>query len=198
MLDSPLSSKRFSELRIKINKLHADFRLSRDIVEKEEKAKFHSQLELKRVRKAQAVIQLVAQEVQTLVHRRISTIVSKCLKMVFEDPYEFEIEFVRKRNQTEAVIYLTRDGHKLDPSDSTGDGVVDIVSFALRLACLSLRLPKGRSFIAMDEPFKNVSADLRPRVATMLELLSEELGFQFLLSTHMKSLKLGTVVELEK
>ncbi len=148
------------------------------------------------IEQAQRILQEVAQSVQEQAHQQITRIVSKCLQMVFEDPYEFEIVFTRKRGKTDAEMYLVREGHRLSPKGSTGGGVVDIATFALRIACLSLRLPKGRAFIALDEPFKHVSADLRPKVAAMLQMLSEELGFQFLLSTHMKSLKLGTVHEL--
>lgn len=156
-----------------------------------------AKLNLSNLKQAQGILQEVAQAVEEQAHKQISSIVSKCLQVVFEDPYLFEIVFVRRNNRTAAEIYLTKDGHQLSPDDSTGGGVVDVVSFALRLACLSLRLPKGRSFIALDEPFKSVSANLRPRIARMLELLAEELGFQFLLSTHMSALKLGTVIELE-
>lgn len=183
--------------RIILNKHLAEFNFSaRQINEEKEKLK-QSQAELYYIQKAQEIILEVAQSVQQEAHKKISAIVSKCLEMVFDNPYEFEIVFNRKRGKTVADIFLTRNGRRLDPRRSTGGGVVDIATFALRLSCLSLRLPKGRAFVALDEPFKHVSPDLRPKIAAMLEMLSEELGFQFLISTHMKALKLGKVYELD-
>lgn len=157
-----------------------------------------AKLQLDFTKNAQEILIEVAQAVEEQAHKHINRIVSKCLKAVWDDPYEFEIKFVRRRGRTEAEMFLTKDGHEIGTDDSTGGGVTDVISFALRMADLSLRMPRGRSFIALDEPFKHVSPDLRPRVAKMLELLSEELGFQFVITTHMRSLKLGTVIEMEK
>jgi len=147
--------------------------------------------------KALEVLQHVAAEIQNEAHHKISSLVSKCLAMVFDNPYKFKIEFVKKRGKTEANLLFTRDGHSLDPMDSSGGGVIDVASFALRLACLSLTVPKQRQVIIMDEPFRNVSAGYRSRIRAMLELLTEELGFQFIISTNMKSIETGTIFEIE-
>lgn len=58
-------------------------------------------------------------------------------------------------------------------------------------------MPKQRKLIVMDEPFRNVSPEYRIKVRKMIELLSEELGVQFLIATNMRSLKTGTIIELE-
>jgi DNA repair exonuclease SbcCD ATPase subunit len=65
---------------------------------------------------------------------------------------------------------------------------VDVASFALRLALRTMRRPKSRATIILDEPFKFVSKDLQPRVADMLRDLSDRLRVQFIIVTHEETL----------
>lgn len=147
---------------------------------------------------SQDIIQKVAQGVQQKAHVRITSVVSKCLAIVFPDPYEFVIDFVRKRGKTEAVLRFQRNDLKVHPLKAAGGGVVDVAAFALRLACMSLQEPKVRHFVALDEPFKHVSADNQDRIKEMLEMLSSEMGFQFLFATHEDELQCGKVIHLRK
>ena len=184
-------------LRGKLSKELMNLETARRSVKQEKKSLKEERERLSNLKEAQAVLQEVARGVQELAHQRISTLVTKCLQTVFGPSYELAVEFVKKRNKTEAIIYVCKDGHKLDPSDSSGGGICDLAAFSLRLACLSLQLPQGRKVLIMDEPFKWVSANHRTKIRLMLEMLSEELGMQFILSTHMKSLQTGTIIELE-
>jgi len=145
---------------------------------------------------AQKIIQQVAQSVQQHVHQRISSVVSKCLELVFEEPYTFKIVFEQKRGKTQARLIFEEGDNDLDPMDATGGGVVDVAAFALRLACLVLSQPPVRPFVVLDEPFKFVSEDYRPRVKAMLDHLAEEMGIQFLVVTHIEELRTGTIVEI--
>ena len=140
--------------------------------------------------------QIVAQQVQQLAHTKIAGVVSKCLEAVFDEPYQFRIEFERKRNQTEARLVLERGGFEVDPITASGGGVVDTVAFALRVACLVLSRPKLQTLLVLDEPFKYVSADYLPRVRQLLETLSEEMGVQILMITHIPALETGKTVRL--
>lgn len=145
----------------------------------------------------QAIIQQLAQSIQTQVHSKISAIVSRCLKSVFEEyAYEFQVEFEMKRGKTEAKLSFLREGLLVDPLTAAGGGVVDVASFALRLAALLLTKPRRRLLLVLDEPFRFVSARYRPRIANLLEQLSEELDFQLIMVTHDPTLCLGKVVEL--
>lgn len=146
---------------------------------------------------AQQTLQEVAKTVQEYASKRISSLVTKCLAMVFPDPYTFEIEFTRKRGKTDARLLFIRRGHKLDPIDSSGGGVVDVAALALRLSCLSLQLPKQRKILILDEPLKMVSKEYSNRIRLMLEMLSEELGFQIIIATHNSRFQTGTVINLE-
>jgi DNA repair exonuclease SbcCD ATPase subunit len=143
------------------------------------------------------VLQAVAQKVQESAHKQIAAIVTRCLQCVFHDPYEFAIHFDRKRGKTEARITLTRNGEDTDPMTAAGGGVVDVASFGLRLACLTLRVPRCRKLLILDEPFKFVSAEFIPAVREMIEQLAEDLDFQIVMITHIEGLQIGDVVDVQ-
>lgn len=145
---------------------------------------------------AQEAIQATAAAVQEVAHQRIAGVVSRCLSAVFEEPYDFQIIFDRKRGRTEARLVFVRNGVEVDPLDASGGGVVDVAAFALRLACLMLSRPKARRLVVLDEPFKFVSAGYRDRVRDMLEQLATDMGLQVVMVTHIDELRAGKVVVL--
>ena len=145
---------------------------------------------------AQRVAQEVAAQVQRIAHDKIAKIVSKCLAVVFEDPYEFTIDFEQKRGKTEAVLSFWRKGHRVDPTGAAGGGVKDVAAFALRLACLMFETPPKNRLLIMDEPFKALSHGYPAKAAMMLEALSHEMGVQFVLVTHIDELKTGNIIEV--
>lgn len=184
-------------LRRKLDQKLQSRRLSHGRMQEEKKRLKEEQLNLTNAISAQKVIQEVAKSVQEHAHKRIARLVTKCLAIVFENPYTFEIDFVRKRNKTEAVLSFSRLGQQLEPLDSSGGGVVDIAALALRITCISLKLPKPRKLLVLDEPLKMVSRNYSGKVREMLEMLCEELGFQIIMATHNPSLRTGTVIEIE-
>ena len=163
-------------------------------VEEYQKAKEHAQ----DVVEAQKILQTIAENVQNQAHQQIAYVVNKCLQVVFPDPYEFKIIFEQKRGKTEARLVFIKDGLEIDdPMDSSGGGVIDVVSFAFRLACLILSQPKRRKILVLDEPMKYLSADHIPAVREMLLYFSKEMNIQFVIVTHQKQLQVGKVIELE-
>ena len=145
---------------------------------------------------AREVLQGIAQSVQQQAHARISEVVSSCLSTVFDDPYEFKIEFAQKRGRTEAQLMFVREDVCVDPLTASGGGVVDTAAFALRVACLVLHRPRLSRIVVMDEPFKFVSEEYRANIRTMMEKLSEELGLQIIMISHINELETGKIIEL--
>lgn len=151
---------------------------------------------LTEINEAHEIIQLVAQAVQQEAHSQIAGVVSRCMEAVFDEPYEFKINFDRKRGRTEAALTFVREDLEVDPLTASGGGVVDVASFALRLACLVLARPQIRRLLCLDEPFRFVSKDYRPRVRALMEGLAKEMNVQIIQVTHIDELRCGTVVEL--
>jgi DNA repair exonuclease SbcCD ATPase subunit len=154
---------------------------------KESATNTYTDIESKRVdllntEKARIVVQEVANSVQKNLEYRITSIVSLALASVFPDPYEFKVEFVTRRNQTECDFYFIRDGNECDPMDSSGGGALDIASLALRMAIWSIK--KTRAIQILDEPCKFLSRDMQSKASEMLKELSEKLGIQMIVVSH--------------
>jgi len=146
--------------------------------------------------RAQEIAQEAAEEIQQQVHKQIANIVNKCLQAIFPNPYEFKINFIRKRGKLEADLLFIRDGKE---RKNVGGGVIVIVAFALRLSSLLLSKKCPRRTMALDQPFGDVSKDkgYLERVPEMLVMLAEEFGFQFIQVTHIDEMKIGKIIELE-
>lgn len=145
---------------------------------------------------AQEIIQTVSKTIQENAHSKIASVVSRCLESVFDDPYDFRITFERKRGKTEAKITFVRDENEIDPMTASGGGVVDVAAFALRLSCLMLSVPPVRKTLILDEPFKFVSQNYRNRIKELIESLSEDLGVQIIMVTHIPEIECGKIVEI--
>ncbi len=184
------------DTRKKCDQFLAEFRNARWRCRTEQEALDTIREKTENTKQAQAIIQEAAAFIQQQVHRQIADVVTRCLEAVFDEPYSFNIRFESKRGRTEASLILERDGVEVDPMTAAGGGVVDVVAFALRLACLSLSHPPVRPLLVLDEPFKFVSAQYLPRVRLLLETLSKDMGVQILMVTHLEALRTGTVVEL--
>lgn len=142
---------------------------------------------------ATKLTQAVASHMQSQAHKQIASIVTKCLA-IFREPYTFRIVFDRKRGKTEARLLFLRDGLEVDPVEC--GGVLQVGAFALRVAALVLTQPPMRRILLLDEPFSQVSEGYRHRIKSLIKSLSRELGIQFIVVTHDRSLKMGTVVDL--
>lgn len=137
------------------------------------------------VEKAQVFLQKVAQETQSQLKFRIEDIVNMALETCFPNEYEFKLDFNVMRGKTDcSLVFLSkRTGREIDPMNASGGGVVDVVCFALRTACYVLEQGID-NVIVLDEPMKFVSQNLRSRVCEVIRNLSDRLGLQFIIVTH--------------
>ena len=71
--------------------------------------------------------------------------------------------------------------------NASGGGVVDLTAFALRIACYVLE-NNTDNVIILDEPFRFISRDLQERAGKILKTLSNKLGIQIIMVTHIKEL----------
>jgi chromosome segregation ATPase len=137
---------------------------------------------------AQVIIQQVAQQTQQELEYHIGELVTLALASVFPDPYELKVHFVVRRGKTEADIMLCRNGEEVDPLTASGGGVVDIVSFALRVALWRLSPKRSQAIFVLDEPFRYLSEGLIRLAGQMLQELSSRFGLQIIMVTHSREL----------
>ena len=136
--------------------------------------------------KALVFVQDVAQKTQQQLVIHIQDVVNTALETCFPGEYTFQLVFEIKRNKTEARLVFMKGGYEIDPMEASGGGVVDVASFALRIAAWSL----GRTdnVVCLDEPMKFLSRDLQPRAGEILQEISRKLGLQFIMVSHVADL----------
>ncbi len=185
--------------RNKVDKAARQYAVAASHVRDEKLTLSIAEAQLEAEMEALRVAQGLAEGMQQRAHLHIARVVSRCLTLVFEEPYELQIKFEARRGKTDASLVFVRNGLVLDdPVNEVGIGVIDVAAFGLRLANLMFSLPQRRRVIIMDEPFKHISSSRRGgRVAAMLEVLAKEFDMQFIMITHLPELVTGTVVEME-
>lgn len=127
--------------------------------------------ELRNAERAQVLVQITAQQTQDQLKYQLSELPKLALQSVFgDDAYDFEADFIIKHGKVEADFWFVRDGVRINPKENTGLGPVDIAGMALRPALWSLRSPRNRACIWLDEPFKHLKgAEANKRALAMLK-----------------------------
>lgn len=140
---------------------------------------------IKLLEQAQAFLQKVAQDTQSQLKFQIEDIVNLALETCFPNEYQFQLQFNIARGKTDAeLVFLSqKTGRVIDPMNASGGGVVDLTAFALRIASYALEQDVD-NVIILDEPFRFISRDLQARAGEILKTLSEKLGLQILMVTH--------------
>lgn len=143
-------------------------------------------------------LQKLVMHCQNTCTEAISAVVTRCLEAVFgASKYKFTLVFEEKRNQTEARCSLVdAAGNEYDPLCGTGGGILDVVTFGLRIACLMLQKPAARKVLILDEPFRFVSKEYRANIMTLLKTLAQETGTQVIMVTHFTEFVDGNVIEI--
>ncbi len=115
---------------------------------------------------------------------KLGAIITEGLSLVFpESDLSFNIEFVERRNQIEADMYLSdSDGNQYDAVNGVGGGITDFISLLLRITFI--KLSQYRDFIACDEPSKFISRDKIPEASIFLAKICKDLQFELLCVTH--------------
>lgn len=177
------------------NKAKSQYEYSKRKLEESKENKTKAIQKVADIQQAQIIFQKAAAIIQKEVHQRISTLVTRCMKAIFEEDFEFIINFEQKRGKTEAQLIIKKDGNEEDPLFGSG-GELDVASFALRLSALLLPQPPLRRILILDEPFRCVDAKKRPRLRKLLEALSDELEIQIVMITHDPTFQIGKVITI--
>ncbi len=139
---------------------------------------------------ARTFLQEVAEQTQKHIEVHISSIVTSAIQSVFDSEDYGEIKFVtrfeKRRNKTECDLLFEDSGEEFVPLESSGGGLLDITSIALRIAFWTIS--KTRNTIILDEPGKFISEDLQYKVSAMLKMLSEKLNIQFIVVSHQRDM----------
>lgn len=171
------------QYRRRVDELKAERRVLAGQLVRDEASLVQQQTRADALVKAQAMIQQAALQTQERLKVHLTAIVTTALRTVFQDKdMEFRLTLDSKRGRSECLLEVGDRGVFTDPLESHGGGVVDVVSFALRMSFWTIN--RTRPAMVLDEPFKFLSSDLMPLAAEVLQSISEKLGIQVIMVTH--------------
>lgn len=176
----------YEEIKDKLNKLTIKKLTNEQLLNERKQRLEEIKIETEILLKSQKILQEVAKEVQSQLSLKIDGIVNLALKTLFEDEYEFKLEYVSARGKTEVEFNLYQNEKLIDPLNQSGGGLVDCICFALRVAVFTLT--KCDNIIVMDEGLKFLSRGFRNKAAELIHTLSEKLGIQFIEVTHIQEM----------
>jgi len=182
-LEVTIDNLEFKRMKTRIAEIKAKRDLLQESLSKAKEGRTKYKKRNESAIKVRAFIQKVAKETQSKLEYHISNLVTLAEAAIFPNPYDFEVAFETRRNKTECDLWFVKKGERLDPMNSTGGGPIDVASFALRCAYWSLK--KTRPTLILDECFRNVSADLQTRCSEMIKNVSEKLGIQIIMISHL-------------
>ena len=137
-------------------------------------------------KKAIEILDLAQQSLQSSMKEKFESIVTYALHYVFGPEYSFELEFGRRGNYQEVDLNVHTEALEgsYDPLDTSGGGVLDIVSLALRVAFLELYTPKIEGPIILDESFKHLSEQYLLSAGKFLNILANRTKRQIIMVSH--------------
>jgi DNA repair ATPase RecN len=133
--------------------------------------------------KAGTLLKTIGEQQREKTIATFERVVTLALKEIFDSTYTFKIEVTSdKRVQTK--FKLLQGDLELDLLNAVGGGIINVVSFVLKVLILASVRPKRQQIMFLDESFSNVSSGYHTRVAKLLKSFSQQLGMQFMLVTH--------------
>lgn len=134
---------------------------------------------------ARNIIAEAARITQLQFKTMVEQLTTSAIQSVFEDDdYKFIVEFTVQNNRPQINLMVQQgDKEPYIPKDEQGGGMMDIISFALRVIMWSLQTNRSRNTLIFDEPFR-WTGNLTEQAAVMMKEISKKLGLQIIMVTH--------------
>lgn len=138
------------------------------------------------LRKAVELLSSIQKKINQNAKSGIEIVVTHALRYIFNEDYRFHLDFRKRGNLQELFFQLIFPGEEepVDLMACSAGGVLDVISFALRIAIISLIKPKVEGFIVGDEIFRNLSTSYLPTASNFLQTINMKLKRQLILITH--------------
>lgn len=139
---------------------------------------------------AKKILSATVQMTQQQLSNYIQNLVTLAIRSVFTDSdYRFVVDYKTRKDGRVEVSLLVQEGEQepFNPEDEQGGGVVDIISFALRVVMWSIQAKRSRGVLILDEPFR-FTGDYTELAGQMLKEVSQKLGIQVIMITHSRDL----------
>jgi len=115
----------------------------------------------------------------------IEGIVTEALQLIYDESYSFIIDTRIQRDQPESYLSVKIGENEYSLRDEElGGGVIDVVSFTLRVTMWAISDPQVDDVLMLDEPLRNLDSERLTKMGVIIKKLSDSLGIQFLIVTH--------------
>lgn len=170
----------------KVGRVQGEFSFLKEEIDKLENYKTKYIEDLERSKKAVEVLNMVQKVTRDKIKEGFENLVTHALKYIYSDDYSFQLEFGKRGNLQELHFNIkTPDFEEsVNPLDTSGGGVLDIVSLALRAVLIEVSIPKVEGFLILDENFKHLSKEYLENASEFLNELNKKLSRQLILITH--------------
>jgi DNA repair exonuclease SbcCD ATPase subunit len=142
--------------------------------------------ELEDLTAAKQILSDAVRITQQQMSKYIQSLVTLAIRSVFTDSdYKFVVDYKTRKDGRVEVSLLVQEGEQepFNPEDEQGGGIVDIISFALRVVMWSIQAKRSRNVLILDEPFRFTGA-YTELAGKMLKEVSQKLGIQVIMITH--------------
>jgi len=159
--------------------------LNQQIVDSNQKVEDYKKEKIE-IKMCVEVLTVVQEMTINKTQKGFENIVTNALQYIKDDNYGLKLEFSRRGNLQELKFNtISPDcSTPFDPKDKDAGGVLDVLSLALRVVILELYRPKLEGFLALDEPFRNLSTENLLRARKFLDVLNKRFGRQIIMVTH--------------
>lgn len=193
-----------SDMRSVVNDIIFEKTLLESQLKSQNYDKKETEKDLDGAKGAQEILMFVARETQSNIEAHLSRVVTMALSAVeVEDenvpkPPEFIVKMVERRGSTECDLLFKEGDREQNPLECSGYGYVDIADYSLRVAYALLEEEycsyEVRKTLISDEPFRNCDPKLQYKVSEMLQMISNDLGFQQIIVSHAKGVNIDADV----
>jgi len=115
----------------------------------------------------------------------IEGIVTEALQLVYDESFSFIIDTRIQRGQPESYLSVKIGENEYSLRDEElGGGVIDVVSFTLKVTMWAISDPQVDNTLVLDEPLRNLDSERLTKMGMIIKKLSDSLGIQFLIVTH--------------
>jgi len=153
-------------------------------LKKEKQRKTENRRMAKTYSEARDLVNNVMIATQRQVGAYFEDVITLALASVYGKEYSFKLDYKMKRNQTEAEPLINKGGKILTPYYECGEGLLNIISFAWRVASWFIKEPRTDSVFLLDEPGKGISKGLLSSFGEMIRKVSDMFKIQMIIITH--------------
>ena len=146
---------KLNNLTSEVGSLQGRYSLLKELITKGEQKLETLEHDKELYKKSVELLTVVEKSTKDVIKKGFEEIVTYALQYILSnDKYSLNLEFGRRGNLSEVDFNLKTPDCKEphDPLLSSGGGVLDILSLALRISLIGLTKPKIEGFLALDEP----------------------------------------------